>query len=191
MSKETKKGLIVVAYQGMGKTTLTEKNKNYFDLESSNYDKSDELWYKKYVQDAIKKVTEDGYDICFTSSHAVVREELIKQNAQFVIFYPSVPKEQYVEKLAVRYFKEKTIKNGSALANAVLDYEKNIKELRLYSNSISSDTGFMKQDVLDLFTGMDHVKREKVIANIGYAKTGFNKKFPDKPVPNDKESSDA
>lgn len=164
-------GFIVVGYQGIGKTTLTSQNPNYFDLESSGYSRENPEWFKDYVHDAIKKVTEEGYDICFVSSHKVVRDYLIETNHTFLIFYPGVSKDTVTRRLASRYFSDPSVKNGKALANAVLDFEANIDELRKYTNSMACKDGFLSNEVLKMFIEMSDEKRQNVLKMIAYHKT--------------------
>lgn len=158
-----KPGLIVVAYQGMGKTTLTKQNPNYFDLESSGYPRDNQEWYKNYVKDAIKKVTEEGYDICFLSSHEVVRDYLTTIKQPFLIFYPIAKKSTMLDRLAKRYFEDPSVKNGKALANAVLDYEKNVMDLMAYRNSIASKDGFIDNTLLEKLIKLPVEDRLKVM----------------------------
>lgn len=165
-----RKGIVVASYQGMGKTTLTTSNKRYFDLESSDYPKDNPDWYKQYVADAIAKVSSDDYDVCFVSSHDIVLQELIRSDHPFLIFYPGVAKEIMEERLARRYFSDKTIKNANALANCVLDFVYNTTNLSKYTNSISTADGFINDEVLRLFTSVTYDSKKNMIQLISKKK---------------------
>lgn len=151
------KGLIVVAYQGMGKTTLSSNNELYLDLESSMYPKV-LGWEKKYVDDAVAAVEINGYSICFMSSHKAVRDELVARGKRFIILYPMVDKETMSKRLANRYFTDRTIKNASALANCVLDFENNIQDLKSYNNSIGCTDGFINKEFLNKLSELTNVE---------------------------------
>ena len=165
-----RKGIVVATYQGMGKTTLTNINKRYFDLESSDYPKDNPDWYKQYVADAIAKVSSGDYDVCFVSSHDIVLKELIRSDHPFLIFYPGVAKEIMEERLARRYFSDKTIKNANALANCVLDFVYNTTNLSKYTNSISTADGFINDEVLQLFTNVTYDSKKNMIQLISKKK---------------------
>lgn len=142
------KKLIIAAYQCMGKSTLVNENKNYYDHDSSDYDKTNKDWYIKYIQDAIDSL--EKYDICFISTHPNVLDELEYQcdndRFEYYIFYPNtkyINKDEMDKRLATRYFNHPTIKNANALVNNVLHYNDNINHLMNRKNSIPSDTGYI------------------------------------------------
>ena len=67
--------MIVIGYQGIGKSTLANKDLRFIDLESGNFwvdGKRADDWYKPYCQIA-EHLSRQGY-IVFTSSHEVVRK---------------------------------------------------------------------------------------------------------------------
>ena len=69
--------MIIIGYQGIGKSTLANCNLNYVDLESSNFyidGKRADDWYKPYCKIA-EHLSQQGYYV-FVSSHKVVRDEL-------------------------------------------------------------------------------------------------------------------
>ena len=122
--------MIIVGYQGIGKSTLAGKN-NCIDLESGNFwvdGKRDEKWYIPYCQIA-NHLSEQGYTI-FTSSHEVVRKELLKSKEHVCVVYPSIVlRDEWINKLRDRYNASGLEKDYKALMNAIDRYEENIKEL--------------------------------------------------------------
>jgi hypothetical protein len=129
------KGLIIVGYQGIGKSSCAGKE-NCIDLESGNFfvgEKRSPDWYMPYCQIAMN-LADQGYTV-FTSSHAVVYEQFasmpILQNVgNIVVFCPRQNmKDEWIARLAFRYDKTKLWKDAKALENAIARYTDNIQEL--------------------------------------------------------------
>lgn len=122
--------MIIVGYQGIGKSTLAGINE-FIDLESGNFwvdGTRPENWYKMYVKIAIH-LSQQGYDV-FTASHKVVRDELKKYNETVVVCYPSLElKDEWIKKLEERYNSTNLEKDFKAWKNAEQMYEENIKDL--------------------------------------------------------------
>lgn len=123
--------MVIVGYQGIGKSTLASHNHNYIDLESSSFwvdGKRNDNWYKEYVNVA-EHLSNYGYDV-FVSSHEVVREELKTRNVQSVVCFPTVAlMGEWLDKLFRRYLSTHLEKDKKALLNAIDRYEDNITEL--------------------------------------------------------------
>ena len=123
--------MIIVGYQGIGKSTLAGRDNRFIDLESSNFwvdGKRSDDWYKPYCQIA-EHLSQQGY-IVFTSSHEVVRNQLVGSKEPVVVVYPAAElKDAWINKLEERYCREATEKNFKALMNAKDRYEENIHEL--------------------------------------------------------------
>ena len=123
--------MIVIGYQGIGKSTLAGKDNRYIDLESGNFwvdGKRAEDWYKPYCQIA-EHLSQQGY-VVFTSSHEVVRNQLENSNEVVVLVYPSFElKDKWIEKLYYRYQDSVLEKDYKALMNAKDRYSDNIQEL--------------------------------------------------------------
>lgn len=123
--------MIVVGYQGIGKSTLAGRDNKFIDLESGNFwvdGKRAEDWYKSYCKIA-EHLSQQGY-IVFTSSHEVVRKQLEFTNEPVVIVYPSIDlKDEWINKLEKRYQESGLEKDYKALMNAKDRYTENIKEL--------------------------------------------------------------
>lgn len=123
--------MIIIGYQGIGKSTLSNEDVNYIDLESSNFwidgERADD-WYKPYCKIA-EHLSRQGYRV-FVSSHECVRTTLKDSNEQVVCCVPAVSlKEQWIEKLKKRYESDQSDKNYKAYMNAVDRYEDNIMEI--------------------------------------------------------------
>jgi heat shock protein HspQ len=123
--------MIVIGYQGIGKSSLAGRDRKFIDLESSNFwvdGKRAEDWYKPYCQIA-EHLSQQGY-IVFTSSHEVVRKQLAGSREVVVVVYPSLNlKDMWLDKLENRYRETGLEKDYKALMNAKDRYEENIQEL--------------------------------------------------------------
>jgi hypothetical protein len=127
--------MIVIGYQGIGKSTIAGKN-GYIDLESGNFwvdGKRDHEWYKPYCQIAVH-LHRQGY-IVFTSSHEVVRNYLKEietkedWDATFVCHPDPDLKDAWIYKLQDRYEHTGLEKDFKAWKNAEERFEENIREL--------------------------------------------------------------
>ena len=87
--------MIIIGYQGIGKSTLAASELKYIDLESSNfwfYDSETKQkvrhsnWYEMYCNVA-ENLSRQGY-IVFVSSHQPVRERLLKSKEYVVVCVP-------------------------------------------------------------------------------------------------------
>lgn len=128
--------MIIVGYQGIGKTSLSKRKGGIIDLESSNFfvdGKRAENWHKVYCNIAIH-LAEQNYHV-FVSSHEIVRKELnVRGYSDKAIVYPSLKlKDAWIAKLQSRYEQSRTLqekeKNYKAYMNAVESYEENIRAL--------------------------------------------------------------
>lgn len=123
--------MIVIGYQGIGKSSLAGRDHKFIDLESSNFwvdGKRADDWYKPYCQIA-EHLSRQGY-IVFTSSHEVVRKQLENSREVVVVVYPSLElKNMWIDKLENRYRDTGLEKDYKALMNAKDRYEENIQEL--------------------------------------------------------------
>ena len=127
--------MIIIGYQGIGKSTLAGKRLafglTFIDLESGNFwvdGKRAEDWYKPYCQIA-EHLSAQGFDV-FTSSHEVVRNQLINSKERVCVAFPSLElKDFWIEKLKARWEKTQLDKDYKAYMNALERYEDNIKEL--------------------------------------------------------------
>ena len=123
--------MIIIGYQGIGKSTLCKNNLKYIDLESSAlkmFGRRPPNWYIPYCQIAIW-LSQQGY-VVFTSSHKEVRKYLIGTDEYCIAIVPSPQlKKEWVEKLKARYHESNSEKDLNAYMNAKTRYEENIQEI--------------------------------------------------------------
>jgi hypothetical protein len=114
-----KKGMIVIGYPGVGKSTLAAKDRKYLDLESSIFSVDGvrrEDWYKEYIVLA-EYFSRQGY-IVFVSSHGLVQQELIGSKERVVIVYPTLMLyRSWIKKLEDRYDNDPVRKNYVSYQN--------------------------------------------------------------------------
>ena len=130
--------MIIIGYQGIGKSTLVKKRHDVIDLESSKVCFSNgirpEKWWEIYCNIAID-LHSQGYKV-FTSSHKQVRDyfnnvsnELLNMTDLYAIV-PSLDMENaWVNKLEYRYAHSKLEKDYKAYMNAKDRYMDNIMEI--------------------------------------------------------------
>ena len=127
--------MIIIGYQGIGKSIIASKENNFIDLESSNFyhhNKRPNNWYIYYcnIADSLSK---QGFNV-FVSSHEVVRNRLKKyfsDDNTIIVVYPSINlKDKWIQRLEDRYMEDKSEKNYKAWMNTVERYEDNINELK-------------------------------------------------------------
>lgn len=144
--------MIIIGYQGIGKSTLAGKDK-YIDLESGNFWHNGirpDNWYVFYCQIA-EHLSQQGYNV-FVSSHEVVRNRLRKySNEQLCVVFPSVElKDKWIDKLKKRFESTKLEKDYKAWMNAEDRYAENINELK--NSGISyieiKDINYSLKDIL-------------------------------------------
>lgn len=136
---------IISAFPGIGKTTLVQTNKNYVDLESSDYkwidiDKTLSIEERKgtaktinhdFPENYIKKImelTDMGFNVLI-SSHKEVREALQAQGIKYTIVLPSLDMK---EEMINRYLNRG---NQESFVNLLkTNYEKFVEDLSMDSN---------------------------------------------------------
>jgi hypothetical protein len=124
--------MILIGYQGIGKSSISNPDTSCIDLESGNMwvdgVRADD-WYKPYCSMAVH-LSEQGYTV-FTSSHEVVRNQLRDMGASDVMIICPSPKlkEQWLQRLQERYDSTQSEKDSKALLNAQDRYTENIQEL--------------------------------------------------------------
>lgn len=136
---------IISAFPGIGKTTLVQTNKNYVDLESSDYkwidiDKTLSIEECKgiaktinpdFPENYIKKIielTDMGFNVLI-SSHKEVREALQAQGIKYTIVLPSLDmKEEMINRYLSRGNQESFVNLPKT------NYEKFIEDLSMDPN---------------------------------------------------------
>lgn len=146
-------GMIIVGYQGVGKSTLAFHNNRVIDLESSNFfvdGERPENWHIIYCNIA-RALCKQGYIVCI-SSHKEVREELARHPAsKQVIVYPTrALKDAWIAKLRYRYEETQSIKDFKALRNAEDCFDENITDLANQKGFEKISIGTMNYNLADL-----------------------------------------
>ena len=161
--------MIIVGYQGIGKSTLANKSPLFIDLESSNFfiknEETGEMirdknWYIPYCNIAAH-LNRQGKHV-FVSSHKEVRDRLnslIRNTLQLeldekslISCTPSLDfKDTWITKLRHRYLQSKLKKDYKAWKYAEAHYEESIKEiLRDIKHNITIES--MDYDLEDILT---------------------------------------
>jgi hypothetical protein len=121
--------MIVIGYQGIGKSSAASDNLSFIDLESSSFwvdGKRDFDWYIVYAQIA-EHLSKQGYTV-FVSSHQVLRDWLASSSEKVVEIYPSHEiKEDWLRRLKYRLITDPSEKNKRAYEGALNHYDANIK----------------------------------------------------------------
>ena len=123
--------MIIIGYQGIGKSSVANKHIEFIDLESGNFWNNGirpNDWYIYYTNIA-NHLSKQGKNV-FTSSHEVVRNALKDSKERVIVAYPSLDlKDKWLKRLEDRYNNTQLEKDYKALMNAKDRYEENIKEL--------------------------------------------------------------
>lgn len=129
--------MIVIGYQGIGKSTLATKSLRYIDLESSSFWFDDPetkqkirhvMWYVMYCNVA-EDLSRQGYTV-FVSSHQPVRERLQKSDEYTIACVPALDlKDKWIEKLRLRYENSGLEKDYKAYMNAADRFTENVTEI--------------------------------------------------------------
>ena len=157
--------MIIIGYQGIGKSTLAEQDNNCIDLESSNFwvdgvRSSD--WYRVYANIATH-LSKQGY-VVFVSSHQVVREALKNSDELVVVVFPAIHlKDEWIKKLEDRYNATKLEKDYKAWMNAVDRYEENIKELDNHSMN-TYEIADMDYNLEEIIESIQHTYETIILA---------------------------
>ena len=167
--------MIVIGYQGIGKSTVARSLWSVIDLESGNFyvdGKRQDDWYKVYANIALD-LSRQKFTV-LTPSHAVLRKRLHDMNVtgeDIAICYPSIDlKSEWIDKLEKRYVGDPCDKNLRALLNAKDRYADNIREMI----ADADEFGFIKMEIgsmdyslrnmiLDLHDMTYGMKKENVI----------------------------
>lgn len=130
-------GMVIVSYQGIGKTTLSKSSHKFIDLESSmmffnGTSERPDGWEELYVNYA-ESLANEGY-IVFVSSHSGVREELSERAQERGLKVASITPSKYLEdkwvdRLQERYSVSQESKDYRAYMGAKLNYKSDIESL--------------------------------------------------------------
>ena len=153
--------MIVIGYQGIGKSTLASRNLKYIDLESSNFWFDDaetkqrvrhSNWYEMYCNVA-EDLSRQGY-VVFVSSHQPVRERLLKSEEYVVACVPSlILKDEWIKKLKERYENSLLEKDYKAYMNAADRFAENVTEIMNSGFDILriSNMSYDLQNLIEIF----------------------------------------
>lgn len=125
--------MIIVGYQGIGKSTLAKNSNKYIDLESGNFwigDERQDDWYKIYCKIATD-LSRQGYTV-FVSSHYVVRKGLrqYSRTEEVKCCFPDISlRDKWIKKLEDRYHNSKLEKDYRAWQHAKDFYVRDIQNL--------------------------------------------------------------
>lgn len=113
--------MIVIGFPGIGKSSVANKPidgftfSGYIDLESSNFNKTYNEWYKDYCKVAID-LSKQGYCV-FVSSHKEVRDYLSQyQDVEYIVsIFPSASlHDNWLDRLLTRYMSDHEEKHNRA-----------------------------------------------------------------------------
>lgn len=163
--------MIVIGYQGIGKSTLTKLDNRFIDLESSNFKingKRPDGWEQMYCETAMD-LSHQGH-IVFTASHKCIRDylKLHQGDEVVVIVAPSLGlKDQWLAKLRARFKETGLEKDRLALLNAEACFDENIKEMQDYASVFPfyeiTDMDYKLRYLFDNF-----LKDEAVLGTFGF-----------------------
>lgn len=119
--------MIIIGYLGVGKSTVSNKNPNYIDFDSSMFPK-EEGWEKDYVERA-EALSEQGFTV-FVSAHKTVQDLLKNSKEKIIVIYPNLLlREEWIKKLTERYEKTGFESDRRALSRCVSFYSDDIVEM--------------------------------------------------------------
>lgn len=151
-----REGLVIVGYQGIGKSTLSDNYPFVVDLESSNFfvdGKRSNDWYIPYCNIA-RDLCRQGFYVC-VSSHKDVREELQRKPARNQVIVCPAPhlKEKWINCLRYRYEGCNSDKNYKAYISAKANYDDNINDLMTqdgFVHLVINDMSYNLAEILNI-----------------------------------------
>ena len=132
--------MIIIGYQGIGKSSVAGADTGCIDLESNNFwvdGMRPRDWYKYYCEIAFD-LSRQGY-VVFTSSHKDVRNYFLKhleKDRVIAIFPKKELKNQWIQKLQDRFDADVCEKNYKALMNAKDKFEENIEDMSNWGGEV-------------------------------------------------------
>lgn len=125
--------MIIIGYQGIGKSSVSGIQNGCIDLESSNFwheGKRPDDWYIYYCNIAVD-LSKQGFTV-FTSSHKEVRDYLANfMNETYIVcVFPELYlKDEWIQRLQTRFDNDPSEKNFKALMNAKDRYIESVTEM--------------------------------------------------------------
>ena len=145
--------MIIIGYQGIGKSSVSGIENGCIDLESSNFwndGKRSGDWYIYYCNIAVD-LSKQGFTV-FTSSHKEVRDYLLKftDETMIVCVFPETYLEtEWIARLQDRYNNDPSEKNYKALMNAKDRFVDNVNEMQA-SGHLYYGIEYMDYDLHDI-----------------------------------------
>jgi len=150
--------MIIIGYQGIGKTSLSKNGNGYIDLESGSFwvdGKRHDDWHIPYCNIA-ENLSDQGYRV-FVSSHESVREQLRNSCQRKIIVYPAPHlRDAWIWRLEKRHNESQSEKDYKALANAKESYAGNIQKLMW-------EEGFEKVMITELPYDLEELLERKLL----------------------------
>lgn len=154
---ERRNRMIIIGYQGIGKTTFSLKKPNVIDLESSSFfinGKRPDDWQIPYCNVA-EHLSGQGYDV-FVSSHDVVREELKNRETRILCIAPEPStrmRELWLKKLKERVDKSKLEKDQRAFDRASTHYIEDVCSILSsgFDNVVINDIDYNLEKVINAY----------------------------------------
>ena len=167
--------MIIIGYQGIGKSSLAKSDKEYIDLESSCFwvdGKRSDTWYIPYTQMA-EHLSRQG-KIVFTSSHEVVRNQLKSSSEKVICCVPSISlRYDWLDRLKNRYDQTKLEKDYKAYMNAKERYSDNIKEIMTsgFETIVITCVDYNLKDIIEDYISNDELREELKRKRVDFTNT--------------------
>lgn len=154
--------MIIIGYQGIGKSSISCAENNCIDLESSNFwnkeGKRPDDWYIYYCNIAAD-LSKQGFTV-FVSSHKEVRDYLLNfiDKTMIVCIFPEpYLKDEWIQRLQDRYDNDPSEKNYKALMNAKDRFKENVEEMRAsgHLHYGISDMDYNLLDIVEYLRGQE------------------------------------
>lgn len=145
--------MIIIGYQGIGKSSVSGIENGCIDLESSNFwndGKRHDDWYIYYCNIAVD-LSKQGFTV-FVSSHKEVRDYLLKFTDETMIvcvFPETYLKDEWIQRLQTRFDNDPSEKNFKALMSAEDRFENNVIEMQS-SGHLYYGIEYMDYDLMDV-----------------------------------------
>lgn len=165
MKRNEEKGLIIIGYQGIGKTSVASARNRIIDLESSSFkrhgDRSPD-WYVIYCRIAVS-LAREGF-VVLLSSHQKVVTELDFYNPKgdytVVIITPNyILKDLWIDRLHHRFLNDSSEKNEIAWKDAESNYDTEIEWLASYPKFSHIFIDSMDYSLSGIISGLRMINR--------------------------------
>lgn len=167
MKRTGEKGLIIVGYQGIGKSSVASARDRIIDLESSSFkihgDRVSD-WYVVYCRIAVS-LARKGFAVLVSSHQEVVKELNIynpEGDYSVVIITPNyILKDLWIDKLHRRFLNNSSEKNLIAWKDAESHYDTEIAWLAAYPNFSHIFIDSMDYSLSGIISGLRMINRSR------------------------------